>query len=660
MVPPCQQIVICGHSGSLAERFARLVRDALASPAVVRKGSANQVRLKPNCTTITHHAPDILALHRVASSPAGVANEVVYLLMMQDPRDLLIERDDEGRFVRSFDRALRISAEGIPTFSDPGLLLVQRSMRKASRSYSRALLIRQEDVEVRPALVEAAIAGMTGLTFSRSFAKLTGRTPEWVEARGLMGDEMPILDKAAAARLVRQFRLAPELFEVVEQTGYAREGQHLWFKHLAAKYPQGLDDTPGLIVGFFTEGTRYEAEARRLANSVEALGLPIHLEKIPPIDDWLTAVRRKPIVLRELRERFHGPLLYVDVDAVVHSDPWPYLRGYDGDMAVAGHRDEQIISGTILLNETPGTVKLIDAWIEAQSADPAAWDQHALQTVALSDQADKGYRVDFLPPEMCKVFDRRYNPPVEAIIEHLQASRERNADSDDDKLVAQLARRHARIAEIEGGLPIGAIAPSSPSSSLSDPRFGDLPQSERQLSTESLVADGASDVKQWADPRNLNANWSPRAALVAKLLAPGDTVLDLGCGQMDLERELPEGSRYIPADIVSRDKRTLYCELNLGIFPDLPADVVTMLGVLEYCHKPAAVLRAIAARWQKLVLTYNPTDLDAGRDRRLHGWFNSLTSAELVKLATDQSYQLEAIVPHGSRERVYVFTKAVR
>ena len=478
MTLPCQQIVICGAGDALTERFAKLIHASLASPATIRQGSARTVRLKPGSAIITHHAPDILALPHIAKSPVGEANEVVYLLMMQDPRDLLIERDDKGRFVRSFDRALRISAKGIPTFSDQGLLAAHRLLRRATRAYPRALVIRQEDVEIQPALVQAAIAGVTGLSFRKSFEKLISAMSEWAQARGVMGDEKPNLDDEAAARLVRQYRLAPELFEMLEETGYARKGQHLWYQRLAAKYPQGLDDTPGTIVGFYTGGTRYEAEARRLAASVEALGLPIHLEKVPPIDEWLTAVRHKPIVLRELRERLRGPLLYIDVDAVVHSNPWPYLRGYDNDVAVAGHRDEQIISGTILFNDTSGAAKLIDDWIAAQSADPAAWDQHALQTVALSDKADKGYQVDFLPPEMCKVFDRRYQPPVEAVIEHLQASRERNADSGDDGLVTQLARRHARISEIEGRLFAENSALAVTDANPSALRIGELPSLE--------------------------------------------------------------------------------------------------------------------------------------------------------------------------------------
>lgn len=227
MTHPCQQIVICGAGNALTERLAKLVHACLASPATIRQVSARSVRLKPGSTIITHHAPDILALSHVAKSPAGLANEVVYLLMVQDPRDLLIEKDDKGRLLRSFDRSLRVSAQGIPTFSDQGLLTDYRFLRKAIRTYPRALVIRQEDIEVQPALVQAAIAGVTGRTFRKSFEKLISGTPEWEQARGVMGNEKPSLDDQAAARLVRQYRLAPELFEMLEQTGYAGKGQHL-------------------------------------------------------------------------------------------------------------------------------------------------------------------------------------------------------------------------------------------------------------------------------------------------------------------------------------------------------------------------------------------------------------------------------------------------
>lgn len=646
-----QQIVICGYSDQLGERVARLIRRSAASPVVVRKGSARSVRLTPEATTITFHGADLMAFNRLAESPAGLAGEIAYVILMRDPRDMLIERDAHGRFVRGHDHSIHIADKGIATYSDPGIFYLQKFIDKAMKRGGRVVALRQEDFELRPDLAEAALAGVTGLTFTRRFAHLMGHDPEWAAGRGRMGDEHPRIDDAEAARLVRQFRLAPDLFPLLERWGYVRPGQHGWFDPVRAQGGAGADDTPGTLVGFYTVGTRYEAEAQRLTASVQALGLPLHLEQIPAAPDWLTAVRRKPGILRDLRERLRGPLLYVDVDAVLHRDPWPYLRGFHRDVAVAGHRNEQIISGTILLNDTPGTLRLIDRWIAAQDADPAAWDQHALQTAALAPDAD--YDVDLLPPEMCCVFDRRYNPPIDPVIEHLQASRENNAASDEALLIEQLERRHTRIAEIEAARtsPPAVPAPAGPS-------FAELPPEDRRRATQGLSETLSSDVGRWADPRNLKANWSSRAELVGQLLTGSDTVLDIGCGMMDLERALPAGARYVPADIVARDDRTLLCDLNAGLLPDHPADVVTMLGVLEYCHDPLAVLKAIAARWRRLVLTYNPRDLDAGRDRRLHGWFNDLTSADVVATADAAGFQLQAIVPHQERERIYVFERA--
>jgi len=125
---------------------------------------------------------------------------------------------------------------------------------------------------------------------------------------------------------------------------------------------------------------------------------------------------------------------------------------------------------------------------------------------------------------------------------------------------------------------------------------------------------------------------------------------------MDLEKELPAGVIYQPADIVSRDNRTILCDLNAGKLPDVPADVVALLGVIEYCHAPAVIFAALASRWGRLVMSYNPADLDNGRDRRAHGWFNDLTSAQLTGLAGEAGYRLTAMVAHGERERIYSFS----
>jgi hypothetical protein len=372
--------------------------------------------------------------------------------------------------------------------------------------------------------------------------------------------------------------------------------------------------------------------------------------------DWLAAVRFKPIFLLEMRRQLRGPLLYVDVDAVVHRDPWPYLRGYRGDVAVSGHRGEAIISGTLLLNDTEGAIDFLKSWIAEQEKQPKAWDQHTLEAVVLAGQRDPSpkMRIQYLPPEMCRVFNRAYSLPVEPIIEHLQASRERFAASDDVNLQRNLASRRDRVAELDAFLGDATTALSVPSAPRSP--FADQLVEVRRKQTQDLISAKQSDYVRWTDAANFKSVWSARARLVAALICPGEHVLDLGCGMMELERHLPTGCIYLPADLVRRDARTVIVDLNAGCVPDLQADVVTMLGVLEYVHDPVALLARLARLWARLVVTYHPVDLKPEQDRRRHGWVNDLSSGQLVGMAVAAGYRLDAIVPHGAYERLYAFS----
>lgn len=185
--------------------------------------------------------------------------------------------------------------------------------------------------------------------------------------------------------------------------------------------------------------------------------------------------------------------------------------------------------------------------------------------------------------------------------------------------------------------------------------FSALPKLVRREQTEALIRSRASDVSRWSVTDNFHSNWKDRANAVAALAGPGKTILDLGCGRMDLEAALQPGCTYIPCDLVPRDDRTLVCDLNAGEIADVDADIVAMLGVLEYIHDPEALLRRIALRWRRLILTYNAAELDAGRDRLLHGWFNALTSARLVAMAASAGWRLIGIVPLDGRQRLFEF-----
>jgi hypothetical protein len=124
-----------------------------------------------------------------------------------------------------------------------------------------------------------------------------------------------------------------------------------------------------------------------------------------------------------------------------------------------------------------------------------------------------------------------------------------------------------------------------------------------------LVAEQATDVDRWSNRESFPPQWAYRASLAAQMIAAHSRVLDIGAGAMDLEKVLPEGCEYQPSDLVSRDERTIVCDLNKGEFPQgAAADVVTVLGVLEYITEPLELLRKVRALNRPLVCSYSITD----------------------------------------------------
>lgn len=151
------------------------------------------------------------------------------------------------------------------------------------------------------------------------------------------------------------------------------------------------------------------------------------------------------------------------------------------------------------------------------------------------------------------------------------------------------------------------------------------PTEERARLTEELMREKRTDVARWAPLENLATQWDARAEMAARLIPPGQRVLDVGAGAMALKALLAEGCRYTPADVVSRCEGCFVADLNKGEFPAGEYDWVTLLGVLEYVHDVTGALRRAAAVAPNLVVTYCT---DVGGDplpRRGMGWVNDLS-----------------------------------
>jgi hypothetical protein len=143
-----------------------------------------------------------------------------------------------------------------------------------------------------------------------------------------------------------------------------------------------------------------------------------------------------------------------------------------------------------------------------------------------------------------------------------------------------------------------------------------------------------TDRERWANPDALEPAWDARARIAASLIPANSRVLDLGCGRMALRQYLRPGCSYRGCDLVARDAETVVCDFNGGDFPQqaaAEADIVSMLGVLEYIVDVEAFFTQLKRTPCTVLMSYCVTDLSAGSDRAGLGWINHFSLKDLIK-----------------------------
>ena len=153
-----------------------------------------------------------------------------------------------------------------------------------------------------------------------------------------------------------------------------------------------------------------------------------------------------------------------------------------------------------------------------------------------------------------------------------------------------------------------------------------------------------TDFDRWSNIDSLEAAWDQRAEVAAGFVPAGSRVLDIGCGRMALSRSLPNGCDYQPCDLVARDSKTIVCDLNRGQFPSAAAaeaDVIVMLGLLEYIVDIDGLFTHLRHAKCDLVVSYCVTDLTADIDRASLGWINHLSLMDLAMLFDRFDFRVE-------------------
>lgn len=188
-----------------------------------------------------------------------------------------------------------------------------------------------------------------------------------------------------------------------------------------------------LIVSYYTKNTGYEKEAENLIASCKEHSLPCQIDPIDSLGSWEKNCCYKPRYLLEKLKNIGKPLLWLDVDASIAQKP-TLFETIECDIALRiveelpQSHPSKMISGTIYINSTPATFKILELWeMECcrmfKKEEGEVWDQIALRNVL--QNLPFSATIFPLPKEYYLVYDRIKNEEEKkrGIIIHYQASR---------------------------------------------------------------------------------------------------------------------------------------------------------------------------------------------------------------------------------------------
>jgi len=145
-----------------------------------------------------------------------------------------------------------------------------------------------------------------------------------------------------------------------------------------------MDSTKPIVVGYYTKGTPYELEYRKLVVSLEALEYEYDYKAIDSLGSWQKNTQVKAKIIEEMIIKHKRPILYLDVDAVMIQKP-VLLDTVTTPIAAVHFADSgELLSGTIYL--TTKALPTVKRWQAINALYPEvlpngqlAWDQRTLK-----------------------------------------------------------------------------------------------------------------------------------------------------------------------------------------------------------------------------------------------------------------------------------------
>ena len=170
---------------------------------------------------------------------------------------------------------------------------------------------------------------------------------------------------------------------------------------------------------------------------------------------------------------------------------------------------------------------------------------------------------------------------------------------------------------------------------------------------ESLIRRNRS----WEKIEYFDHSWKKRIEVMASFIAPGESVIDLGCGKMWL-KPLLNNNTYWPVDYKYRDESTVLANFNKHEYPDIRADVAFLSGTLEYIEDYEWFVRQVSSRSNRCIVSYCTTECYPDLKMRIRkAWKSHLSRSSLLGLFAKNGMHLDAESTVVAANPIFVFSR---
>lgn len=166
--------------------------------------------------------------------------------------------------------------------------------------------------------------------------------------------------------------------------------------------------------------------------------------------------------------------------------------------------------------------------------------------------------------------------------------------------------------------------------------------------------------RSWEELEYFDESWKKRIEEMARFIAPGESVIDLGCGKMWL-KPLLKNNIYHPVDYKRRDECTVVVNFNRHEYPDIGADVAFVSGTLEYIEDYEWFVRQICSRSKRCIVSYCTTECYPDlKVRKRMAWKSHLSRSTLLELFTKNGMDLDTESGVVAQNPIFVFSRRER